>query len=93
MGEHPRLSIYYWKCDRPAAFHGTEERTERSELEPQLHAALVAHFHGEAISLSPAGGQGNHITFRAKIGEADAFVRIEDGPERDDYIEVESHVI
>ena len=93
MSEHPRRRIYYWKCDRPAAFHGTAERDARSDLEPQLRSELAAHFSREAITLSPAGGQGNHITFLAKIGGVDAFVRIEDGPERDDYIEVESHLL
>ncbi|MEO6739175.1 MAG: phosphotransferase, partial [Chthoniobacteraceae bacterium] len=93
MIEHPRRSIYYWKCDRPAAFHGTAERTGRPEIEQQLHAELARHFHGEPLALSPAGGQGNHITYRATIGETAAFVRIEDGPERDDYIEVESHLL
>lgn len=91
--ENPRREIYYWKCDRPAAFHGTEERDARPEIEHQLRSELAAHFPGRPLTLSPAGGQGNHITFRATIGEVEGFVRIEDGPERDDYIEVESHVL
>lgn len=88
-----RRGIYYWKCDRAAAFHGTAERDARADLSEQLHAELALHFPGEPIALTPAGGQGNHITFRARIGARETFVRIEDGPERDDYIEVESHVL
>ncbi|MFZ4764780.1 MAG: phosphotransferase family protein [Roseimicrobium sp.] len=93
MTEHPRRSIYYWKCDRPAAFHGTAEHGARPDIEQQLHAELTARFSREALTLTSAGGQGNHITFRATLGKTDAFVRIEDGPEHDDYIEVESHLL
>ncbi len=93
MTEHPRRSIYYWKCDRPAAFHGTAERDARPDIEQMLRAELAVRFPGRVLTLSPAGGQGNHLTFRATLGEVDAFVRIEDGPEHDDYVEVESHLL
>ena len=87
----PRSAIYYWKCDRPAAFHGTSET--RPALDAELLVALRAHFPGEDIALTPAGGQGNHVTFRTRIAGEEAFVRVEDGPERDDYLDVESRVL
>ncbi len=87
----PRRAIYYWKCDRAAAFHGTEERASDDAMAAPLLEALREHF--PAVTLRPAGGQGNHRTFFADIGGAAAFVRVEDGPERDDYIEVESCIL
>jgi aminoglycoside phosphotransferase (APT) family kinase protein len=90
---HPRSKIYYWKCDRPAAFHGTGVRTEHLGVEAQLAAELQTHFSGKAIDIRSAGGQGNHLTFIASLGGRELFVRVEDGPERDDYMEVESRVL
>jgi fructosamine-3-kinase len=92
---HPRADIYYWKCDRPAAFYGlsgpARERPP-GELETALASALARHF-GERIVLAPGSGQGNHLTFTARIGGHDTFIRVEDGPDGDDYMEVESHVL
>jgi hypothetical protein len=95
-----RDDIYYWKCDRAAAFHGTEAiRPDNPELEPQLLRALSRRFPG--ASLAPADGQGNHRTFRLSFLSSpsrslcerdDAFVRTEDGPERDNYFDVETAV-
>ena len=91
--QHPRRSIYYWKCDRPAAFHGTDEEFDREKRKNQLQSVLQNHFGGKAIALRPADGQGNHITWFATIDGADSFVRVEDGPECDDYMEVESRLL
>ncbi len=90
---HPRRSIYYWKCDRAAAFHGTVARQTHAGLEGQLAAELRRHFGDDGLVVRPAGGQGNHLTYVATIGGRDAFVRVEDGPEDDDYLEVESRVL
>ncbi|MBI5685861.1 MAG: phosphotransferase [Verrucomicrobia bacterium] len=90
---HPRRSIYYWKCDRPAAFHGTDENLRRGASESQLADVLRERSPGKPVSLRPAAGQGNHITWLAAVDGKELFVRIEDGPERDDYIEVESRVL
>lgn len=91
--QHPRKSIYYWKCDRPAAFHGTTEASGRNRHQSQLQSVLQDHFADKSIELRPTGAQGNHITWFATINGEDCFVRIEDGPECDDYMEVESHVL
>lgn len=89
-----RHGIYYWKCDRAAAFHGTEAtRPDDSLLESQLRRALQKRFPGMPLHLRAADGQGNHRTFRLMIGEEEAFVRSEDGPERDNYFAVESLII
>jgi hypothetical protein len=93
MKENPRSAIYYWKCDRPAAYHGTAERDARPDIEQMIRAELGARFPAQPLEVSPAGGQGNHITFRATIGGESAFVRIDDGEDRDDYIQVESHLL
>jgi fructosamine-3-kinase len=88
-----RTGIYYWKCDRAAAFHGTETvRPDNPLLELQLLHALEKRFPGAPLNLRPADGQGNHRTFRLSIGVQEAFVRTEDGPERDNYFAVESAV-
>ena len=90
---HDRTDIYYWKCDRAAAFHGTEAiRPEATELVPQLAHALERPFPGVSLTLRPAGGQGNHRTFRASPDGKEIFVRTEDGPEHDNYFAVESTV-
>ncbi|HWL09703.1 MAG TPA: phosphotransferase [Planctomicrobium sp.] len=90
---HGRRHVYYWKCDRPAAFHGTQKERETNAIEPQLHRLLAAKFPEHSIRLRDGGGQGNHLTWIAEIGNATYFVRVENGPERDDHLEVESFII
>ena len=93
---HPRQDIHYWKCDRPAAFYGLKERpSERApaELERMLTGALEKHFPGQTIELRSHGSQGNHVTFTAMIGGKETFIRIEDGPDGDDYMEIEAHLL
>ncbi len=92
---HPRADIYYWKCDRPAAFYGLGNRAPAhpsDELASALADALTRQF-GERVALFPGVGQGNHVTFAATIGGRDTFIRVEDGPDGDDYMEVESHLL
>lgn len=93
---HPRRDIHYWKCDRPEAFYGIRDAASRrspEELEGMLRPALARHFPGEPIELRAGQGQGNHVTLAGSIGGRPVFVRIEDGPEEDDYMEVESHLL
>ena len=90
---HPRRRIYYWKCDRPAAFHGTADSAARHDGQALLQTVLTEAFPGKQIVLRPAAGQGNHITWVAAVDGREYFVRVEDGPEQDDYIEVESRVL
>jgi fructosamine-3-kinase len=89
-----RQDIYYWKCDRPAAFHGTAPRGERGALIAQpLADALREYFNTHEINLRPAATQGNHLAFHAVIQGRAAFIRVEDGPERDNHLAVESVVL
>lgn len=90
---HPRRSIYYWKCDRPAAFHGTQERAEDRRYEDELAGLLRERYPEAPVTLRPADAQGNHIAWLASVNGSELFIRLEDGPERDESIEVESRVL
>lgn len=91
---HLRRDVYYWKCDRPAAFHGSQvqEESRDQHLELQILALLQSLYPGQTLWPRNAGGQGNHRTFQVLVGGEEKFLRIEDGPEADDYIETESRV-
>jgi fructosamine-3-kinase len=62
-------------------------------MQTELRQALEIRFPGTAIELQSANGQGNHRTFRVRLGKQEGFVRIEDGPECDNYFDVESLII
>jgi len=86
-----RRDIYYWKCDRPAAFHGTQTRGEsNAKLESEVREELRRHFDAKAIALSPGAGQGNHLTWNAEVDGKAMFVRVENGPENDGHLAIES---
>lgn len=88
-----RRDIYYWKCDRPAAFHNTAIRGgDAGEIARQLADALRAHFYAREVSVKPGAGQGNHLTFEADVDGAAMFVRVENGPEKDGHLEIESRI-
>lgn len=89
-----RRDIHYWKCDRPAAFYGTAPRAARAlELEGPLAGALREHFGARRLELRPGAGQGNHLTWRGVADGQRLFVRVEDGPEGDGQLAVESEVL
>lgn len=89
-----RRDVYYWKCDRSAAFYGTRERCNASEeMEERLLDALQDHFRTKSVQLSTGTGQGNHLTWNADVDGRLLFIRVENGPERDDYLEMESAVL
>lgn len=90
---HPRSTIYYWKTDRPAQLHGTSGHSNRDSVEPLLRAVLRKHFADHSLKLEPGNGEGNHLTWIATAGGSRFFVRVEDGPERDDHLEVESRIL
>lgn len=87
-----RRAVYYWKCDRPAALHGVRRPAEARQ-EPMGLRELLADEFGSDLRLHPAGGQGNHLTFRLEAADGVWFVRVEDGPEGDDYLRVESRIL
>ncbi len=89
-----RQNIYYWKCDRPAAFHGTQTRGEAdAEIEQQLHEVLQRHFVTQVVELSTGIGQGNHLTWNARVAGQAMFMRVENGPEKDGQLAVESALL
>ena len=89
-----RKLIHYWKCDRPAAFHGTDAgRDDGAAIEGQLNIALQQHFDTRAVTLSPGIGQGNHLTWKAEIDGVPMFLRVENGPEQDHHLAVESAIL
>lgn len=89
-----RRDIHYWKCDRPAAFHGTAPRASRAaELEGSLAEALREALGAHRLVLQPGAGQGNHLTWRGEADGQRLFVRVEDGPEGDAHLAVESAVL
>ena len=89
-----RRDIHYWKCDRPAAFYGTRTRiSPTAEIEQQLRFTLLQHFRPRSLQLSLGCGQGNHLTWNAELDGKPLFIRVENGPEKDDYLEMESAVL
>ena len=88
-----RTDIYYWKCDRAAAFHGTSDYLlDQGALQAKLAAALERRFPGEVADLAVGCGQGNHRTFTATLAGRKVFIRTEDGEEGDNYFAVEAAV-
>ncbi|PRD48751.1 phosphotransferase family protein [Sphingobacterium haloxyli] len=90
-----RKSIYYWKSDRPHTAANTQASPHdtRMEIEQQLVSYLTMHFGNGDFTITPAGGQGNHITYFLFQDQNKYFVRLENGPERDDYMSVESEIM
>ncbi|MCA1964942.1 MAG: aminoglycoside phosphotransferase family protein [Prosthecobacter sp.] len=89
-----RRDIYYWKCDRPAAFHGTQARgLADADVQRDLEKELRSHFGTANVALSPGGGQGNHLTWNAEVDTTPMFIRVENGPEKDGQLAIESAVL
>lgn len=89
-----RRDIYYWKCDRPAAFHGTQARGDAdAQITRELEMELRRHFDTKNVVLSPGSGQGNHLTWNAEVDGKPLFIRVENGPEKDGQLAVESALL
>lgn len=87
-----RTGIYYWKCDRPDAFFAIRGQADSLQLDKGVHD-LVSAFFGEDVPVRKACGQGNHLTFLADHGGHAYFIRVENGSDGDDYMEVEASVL
>lgn len=90
-----RTDIYYWKCDRPSAFYSLQNGTSSEEsgaIAVQLLPVLAGRLNTADIQLRPGRGQGNHVTFLADLDRKTFFIRIENGPEKDNYMVVEQLV-
>lgn len=86
-----RSNIYYWKCDRPAVLHGTARRsTDLPSVAQAARSALSKTLGVSNITLTLFPSQGNHLTWIADIDGEPVFLRVENGPEKDRHLEVES---
>jgi fructosamine-3-kinase len=93
-----RPDIYYWKCDRPAAFRGTEARMTSAqcgdeETDNRLSPELLRHFGAGRVDVSTAYSQGIYRTWRVKVDGREMFVRTDDSADSGDRIEMESIVL
>ena len=91
-----RQSIYYWKCDRPSAFFALENREESldtSRVESLLRPLMAEYFRSDNVLLRSGNGQGNHLTYVAECDHIQRFIRLENGPEGDDFMEIEARML
>jgi fructosamine-3-kinase len=88
-----RERVYYWKCDRPQSFFALKPEDSHSEAMCSMVSRLLERYFGTRdFTFQPAGGQGNHLTYSACHGGKHYFIRLENGPEKDDYMEVEAYL-
>lgn len=86
-----RANIHYWKCDRPATLHGTSGHSGNTQAIAKLAQSELCKALGASnVTLTPFRSQGNHLTWLAKADGQPLFLRVENGPENDPHIEVES---
>jgi len=72
-----RRDIHYWKCDRPAAFHGTRPRGNvDGQIAGQLQEELQRYFDTANVLMSPAAGEGNHLTWNAEVDGRPLLIRL-----------------
>ncbi len=88
-----RHDIHAWKCDRPSAFQATRPSVANAGIAEQLKDALREHFGTWHVAVSPGCGQGSHLTWDAVVDGQPLFVRVENGPEHDDHLAVESVIL
>lgn len=89
-----RTDIYYWKCDRPNAFFAIDRNghEDSASFRNMVRECISELFH-TSVELQPSCGQGNHLTYLVEYNGCKYFVRIENGTDGDDYMEVESRII
>jgi len=59
----------------------------------KLQGALRDRFPNRQITLTPAATQGNHLAWEAAVDDLPMFLRIENGSDGDDHLEMESAVL
>ncbi len=62
-------------------------------MEGLLREALREKLRAQHIELSAGVGQGNHVTWNADVDGTAMFIRVENGPEKDGHLAIESNVI
>lgn len=90
-----RDNIYYWKCDRPQAFFAIDKssNTDSKSMESEVRRMMTDYLRTGDFTLNSAAGEGNHLTFLARQSEQEYFIRLENGPEADEYMEVEAEIV
>lgn len=90
-----REKIYYWKSDRPFVSENTRTIADASSaaLEGAVKNYLMRFLRRDVPKITTGQGQGNHITFVADYQDTRYFIRIENGPEGDDYMVVSSTIM
>ena len=88
-----RHDIHSWKCDRPSAFQSRRPSAREAVIAGELADRLREHFGTAHVAVRPGGGQGSHLTWDAVVDGRAIFVRVEDGPEHDDHLAVESVIL
>jgi fructosamine-3-kinase len=58
-----------------------------------LRPVLSDYFGSDDVALRSGNGQGNHLTYVAKHNTIQRFIRLENGPEGDDFMEIEARVL
>jgi len=58
-----------------------------------LAGELQRHFATNSVTLAPGPGRGNHLTWLATVDGRALFIRVENGPEADGHLAVESAVL
>jgi fructosamine-3-kinase len=62
-------------------------------MEQQLREAIRSALNANDVQLSVGVGQGNHITWNADVDGTAMFIRVENGPEKDGQLAIESAVL
>jgi len=90
-----RRDIYYWKVDRSEVFRPPRPQLngqELTQLTADLQQLLRRRLSRQKLILHPGGGVGSQLTFLAKDQTETWFVRVDDGQEQDNYLELAGHL-
>lgn len=89
-----RENIYYWKSDRESAFEEIEHVDfDMEQMEILIQKVLEIFFGESEFTFRSAHGQGNHMTYLVDYKDTKYFLRLENGQENDNYMEVEATVL
>ncbi len=90
-----RDNIYYWKCDRPNQFFAIKQdpNEDVEKLESQVRELARDFLKYDNFVLKEANSQGNHRNYIVETKDENFFIRLENGPEADGYMEVETEII
>ncbi|GAB2605760.1 aminoglycoside phosphotransferase family protein [Spirosoma areae] len=91
-----RETIYYWKCDRQSVlqpFRNTTKGGQEVDINSSVSTVLNKVFGSVPYSFRPLNSQGNHITYMIQSAGETFLLRIENGPEGDKYMEIETLIL